>query len=115
MQPALQNNLHATHNPQPLAQRYLAHESNHAPLQVPLHYVTGFCADNIPIDRPARRIVCGMMRAVDASLANVTEVYKSLGVWKVRPSLFPFLFRFRFLFPFPFPFLHPHPHPRLPL
>lgn len=60
---------------------YLAHESNHAPLEVPMHYIDGGCAAAIPRDRPARRIVCGMMRAVDASLANVTAAYKRLGVW----------------------------------
>lgn len=60
---------------------YLAHESNHAPLEVPQYYINGECADAIPLSRPSRRIVCGMMRAVDSSLANVTNAYRRLGVW----------------------------------
>ena len=60
---------------------YLAHESNHAPLQVPAYYIDGGCADGIPASQPERRIVCGMMRAVDSSLKNVTDAYKELGVW----------------------------------
>ena len=31
-------------------------------------------------DQPARRIVCGMMRAVDSSLKNVTDAYVCSGV-----------------------------------
>ena len=47
-----------------------------------IRYIDGHCADHVPADRPARRIVCGMMRAVDASLKNVTDAYKALGVWE---------------------------------
>eukprot|EP00039_Didymoeca_costata_P016972 m.310480 g.310480 ORF g.310480 m.310480 type:complete len:674 (+) comp16477_c1_seq1:208-2229(+) len=61
---------------------YLAHESNHGPMEVPLYYVTGHCADNIPSNHPARRIICGMMRAVDSSLTNLTLAYKDLGIWE---------------------------------
>lgn len=67
---------------------YLAHESNHAPLQVPAHYIDGGCAAAIPRSRPARRVVCGMMRAVDESLANVTNAYKKLGVWSQTVVIF---------------------------
>lgn len=58
----------------------VAHESNHAPTEVPLHYINHEC-DHIPASNPTRRIVCGMMRAVDSSLANITAVYKELGIW----------------------------------
>eukprot|EP00038_Savillea_parva_P026165 m.51896 g.51896 ORF g.51896 m.51896 type:complete len:729 (+) comp7340_c0_seq1:112-2298(+) len=61
---------------------YLAHESNHAPLEVPQSYIDGDCANAIPANRPSRRIVCGMMRAVDSSLTNVTAAYQRLGVWE---------------------------------
>ena len=30
---------------------------------------------------PTRRILCGMVRAVDASVKNITDTYKRLGLW----------------------------------
>eukprot|EP00912_Choanoflagellata_sp_UC4_P000706 UC4_evm3s436 len=67
---------------------YMAHESNHGPMQVPLSYVNGHCSDSISASRPARRIVCGMMRAVDKSLSNLTNTYKELGVWSKTIIIF---------------------------
>ena len=60
---------------------YLAHQSNHGPLQVPMRYIDGACANKIPRENPSRRIMCGMMRAVDNSLANMTALYKSKSAW----------------------------------
>ena len=71
---------------------YLAHESNHAPLQVPERWTAGGCEDGIPADRPSRRIVCGMMQAVDSSLANVTAAYQRLGVWDQTVVIMRFAF-----------------------
>jgi arylsulfatase B/arylsulfatase I/J len=59
---------------------YLAHEANHAPLQVPPAYIRGGCL-KIPASNPSRRMLCGMMTAVDDSVRNVTNVYKKLGIW----------------------------------
>ena len=69
---------------------YLAHQSNHGPLQVPQRYIDGQCAARIPLDKPSRRIICGMMRAVDDSLANLTNLYQSLGdeVWESTVIIF---------------------------
>jgi hypothetical protein len=61
---------------------YLAHQSNHGPLQVPQRYIDGECVARIPPENPSRRIICGMMRAVDSSLANMTALYQSLGAWE---------------------------------
>ena len=69
---------------------YLAHQSNHGPLQVPQRYIDGECAAGIPVANPSRRIICGMMRAVDDSLANMTSLYQSLGaeVWERTVIIF---------------------------
>eukprot|EP01043_Picozoa_sp_COSAG02_P005978 COSAG02_NODE_166_length_31947_cov_34.168617_11_plen_392_part_00 len=67
---------------------YLAHQSNHGPLQVPQRYIDGECADRIPIVYPGRRIICGMMAAVDSSLANMTNLHKSLGIWERTVIIF---------------------------
>lgn len=45
-------------------------------MQVPAHYIEGACADNIPADQPVRRMLCGMMRAVDESVKNISDTYK---------------------------------------
>ena len=60
---------------------YVAHEAVHGPLEVPLSYVKGQCEELIPADRPSRRIYCGMVRAVDESVANITKTYKELGIF----------------------------------
>eukprot|EP00940_MAST-03C_sp_MAST-3C-sp2_P001088 g1088.t1 len=59
---------------------YVAHEAVHGPLEVPLRYVQGECEELVPADRPVRRIYCGMVRAVDESVRNITETYASLGI-----------------------------------
>jgi len=59
---------------------YFAHQANHDPLEVPSHYIRGGCL-KISITNPSRRILCGMMAAVDDSLRNITEAYKNLGLW----------------------------------
>lgn len=59
---------------------YVAHEGVHGPLEVPLSYVEGPCMDLIPADRPTRRIYCGMVRAVDESVKNITATYAALGI-----------------------------------
>jgi hypothetical protein len=41
---------------------YMAHEANHAPLEVPAHYIRGSCLD-VPATNPSRRMLCGMMVA----------------------------------------------------
>lgn len=59
---------------------YVAHEAVHGPLEVPEKYVKGECEELIPADQPGRRIYCGMVRAVDESIKNITDTYKSLGI-----------------------------------
>ena len=59
---------------------YVAHEAVHGPLEVPLHYVQGPCEELIPADRPTRRIYCGMVRAMDESVGNITSTYRELGI-----------------------------------
>ena len=36
----------------------------------------------IPATNPTRRMLCGMMRAVDSSVKNMTGAYKRLGIWE---------------------------------
>eukprot|EP00946_MAST-07B_sp_MAST-7B-sp1_P004211 g4211.t1 len=59
---------------------YVAHEAVHGPLEVPLHYVQGECEKLVPEDRPVRRIYCGMVRAMDESIGNITQTYERLGI-----------------------------------
>lgn len=68
---------------------YLAHESNHAPMQVPASYIDrGVCKTKIPATDPTRRMLCGMMSAVDDSVANMTAAYKRLGLWSETIVIF---------------------------
>lgn len=67
-------------NPDARTFAYVAHEAVHGPLEVPLSYVKGPCEKLIPADRPVRRVYCGMVRAVDESVANITQTYKALGI-----------------------------------
>ena len=60
---------------------YVAHEAVHGPLEVPLSYIEGPCEQLVPADHPSRRIYCGMVRAAVESLRNISESYKSLGIW----------------------------------
>ena len=59
---------------------YVAHEAVHAPLQVPAAYVNDECRALVPADHPSRLIYCGMVRAVDESVANITSTYEDLGI-----------------------------------
>jgi len=61
---------------------YLAHQSNHAPLEVPMRYIQRPGCSSIPAVNPSRKMLCGMMAAVDDSLKNMTEAYKALGIWE---------------------------------
>jgi hypothetical protein len=61
---------------------YVAHEAVHGPLEVPVSYIKGPCEQLIPSDHPSRRIYCGMVRATDESLKNISDTYKSLGIWE---------------------------------
>ena len=59
---------------------YVAHQAVHGPLEVPAHYITGECEALIPASYPVRRIYCGMVRAVDESVRNITATYETLGI-----------------------------------
>lgn len=41
-----------------------------------------FKLKQVPADYPSRLIYCGMVRAVDESVLNVSKVYKELGIWE---------------------------------
>lgn len=60
---------------------YVAHEAVHGPLEVPVSYIEGACEQLIPANHPSRRIYCGMVRAADQSLQNISDTYKQLGIW----------------------------------
>jgi arylsulfatase B/arylsulfatase I/J len=60
---------------------YVAHEAVHGPLEVPLSYVKGPCERLIPEDHPIRRVYCGMVRAMDESVGNITKTYKEIGIF----------------------------------
>eukprot|EP00041_Stephanoeca_diplocostata_P015840 m.304541 g.304541 ORF g.304541 m.304541 type:complete len:230 (+) comp20173_c0_seq11:679-1368(+) len=45
------------------------------------------CA-SIPSVNPVRRMLCGMMSAVDDSLRNVTDAYKAMGLWETTVIIF---------------------------
>lgn len=61
---------------------YVAHQAVHGPLEVPQRYIDGECTALVPEDHPVRRTYCGMVRSVDESVHNLTETYKSLGIWE---------------------------------
>jgi hypothetical protein len=61
---------------------YVAHEAVHGPLEVPMRFIKGKCEELVPADYPSRLIYCGMVRAVDESVLNVTKTYKQLGLWE---------------------------------
>jgi hypothetical protein len=61
---------------------YVAHEAVHGPLEVPMRFIKGKCEELVPADYPSRLIYCGMVRAVDESVLNVTNTYKQLGLWE---------------------------------
>jgi arylsulfatase B/arylsulfatase I/J len=59
---------------------YVAHEAVHGPLQVPASYINNECRALVPADHPSRLIYCGMVRAMDESVANITATYEALGI-----------------------------------
>ena len=59
---------------------YVAHQAVHGPLEVPAHYIDSQCQQLIPASHPVRRIYCGMVRAVDESVRNITATYEALGI-----------------------------------
>jgi hypothetical protein len=61
---------------------YVAHEAVHGPLEVPYSYIEGPCEQLVPADHPSRRVYCGMVRAADESLRNISETYQQLGIWE---------------------------------
>ena len=60
---------------------YVAHEAVHGPLEVPLEYINDECRALVPADHPSRLIYCGMVRAMDESVKNITDTYKALGIY----------------------------------
>ena len=75
-----------TARPQAKTFAYVAHEAVHGPMEVPERYLNDECRRLIPDSHPTRRIYCGMVRAVDESVKNITETYKRLGIWTRRSS-----------------------------
>ena len=59
---------------------YVAHEAVHAPLEVPASYVNEECLALVPASHPTRQIYCGMVRAVDEPVLNITQTYEKLGI-----------------------------------
>ena len=59
---------------------YIAHEAVHSPMEVPLRYIRGECEDLVGATYPTRRIYCGMVRAMDESVRNITRTYRELGI-----------------------------------
>eukprot|EP01052_Picozoa_sp_SAG31_P016200 SAG31_NODE_1065_length_10096_cov_7.151530_5_plen_80_part_00 len=58
-------------------------------MQVPISWLEGSdCITKIPAENPTRRMLCGMMRAVDSSVANATAAYKRLGLWTETVVIF---------------------------
>lgn len=57
---------------------YLAYQAMHSPIEAPPEYVQR--CSHVTTENN-RRIYCGMMLALDEGIGNVTETYKSLGIW----------------------------------
>jgi hypothetical protein len=60
---------------------FVAHEAVHGPLEAPMHFIDGPCRALVPADYPSRLAYCGMVRAMDESVGNITKTYKELGLW----------------------------------
>ncbi len=76
-------------NPDQPTFAYFAHESNHAPMQVPRPYLERNRCPEIAADEfPVRRMLCGMMTAVDDSISNLTRAYQELGIWEKTVVIF---------------------------
>lgn len=59
---------------------YVAHEAVHGPMEVPFHYIGDECRKLVGDTHPTRLIYCGMVRAMDQSVENVTKTYEKLGI-----------------------------------
>jgi arylsulfatase B/arylsulfatase I/J len=59
---------------------YVAHEAVHGPMEVPERYIGDECMTLVGDTHPTRLIYCGMVRAVDESVRNITETYDMLGI-----------------------------------
>ena len=59
---------------------YVAHEAVHGPMEVPARYINDECKAVVGDTHPTRLIYCGMVRAVDESVKNITETYEQLGI-----------------------------------
>ena len=70
------------HSKQAKTFAYVAHQAVHGPLEVPVSYIEGPCEQLVPSNHPSRRIYCGMVRAADESLRNISQTYKALGIWE---------------------------------
>ena len=57
------------------------HEAVHGPLEAPMHFIDGACRALVPEDHPSRLVYCGMVRAMDESVGNITQTYKDLNLW----------------------------------
>jgi arylsulfatase A-like enzyme len=60
---------------------YVAHQAVHGPMQVPQRFIDAECQALVPASHPTRLIYCGMVRAVDESVKNITDTYKKLGIF----------------------------------
>lgn len=67
-------------NPAAKTFAYVAYQAVHGPLEVPAHYINAECEALIPVSYPRRRIYCGMVRAVDESIKNITDAYEAMGI-----------------------------------
>jgi len=59
---------------------YVAHEAVHGPMEVPERYIGDTCRALVGDSHGTRLIYCGMVRAVDESVANITATYEKLGI-----------------------------------
>lgn len=57
---------------------YLAYQAVHGPLEAPQSYID-MCSH---IPEPNRRIFCGMMKAMDEGIGNITYALKTSGMWE---------------------------------
>ena len=59
---------------------YVAHEAVHGPMEVPPRFINDECRQIVGDTHPTRLIYCGMVRAVDESVHNITHTYEQLGI-----------------------------------
>ncbi|XP_065178011.1 arylsulfatase B-like [Sycon ciliatum] len=56
---------------------YLAYQAVHGPLEAPQHYID-MCSD---IAEPRRQVYCGMAKALDEGIGNITQALVEAGMW----------------------------------